>query len=175
MSEQATVRSSPRPLVRLIFGTGEQTAGLVYGTVVVMATIAAAYATEKDPWRLAVLVSLTVLVLWIAHVYAHGLSLTINRRRRLVRGDLRLVAERELGIILAAVPPVAALLLGALELVREKNAVWLALALGLVTLGGEGVRYARLEHLRFGGALLVVAANLALGLLVVLLKVLLAH
>jgi hypothetical protein len=163
-----------RAAAHVLFGVGSGIAGTVYGTIVVMATLTAAYAREKDPWRVAVIVATTAVVLWIAHLYSHGLAESIESGRRLTVHDLRGIARRELGILLAAVLPVAALLLGALGVLRESSAVWLALAIGLVTLAGEGVRYARIEGLRLG-TYVVVALNVSLGLLVVALKIVLGH
>jgi hypothetical protein len=163
------------PVARFIFGVGGGIAGTVYGTVVAMATLTAAYATEKDPWKLAVLVASTAVVLWIAHLYAHGLSESIERSRRLAREDITRIARRELGILLAAAPPVAALVLGAVGLLGRSASVWLALGIGLATLAVEGIRYARLEHLGRGATLGAIGTNLALGLLVVALKVGLQH
>jgi hypothetical protein len=162
-------------VANVLFGTGGAIASTVYGTIVVMATVTAAYGAEQDPWRLAVIVWTTALVFWIAHLYAHGLAESISRRQRLTGPELAQIARRELGILLAAALPSSALLLGALGVVREARAVWLALALGLVTLGAEGIRYARLETLSRAATLVIVAANLGLGLLVVLLKVAVAH
>lgn len=158
-----------------VVGTGGGIASTVYGTVVVMATLTAAYATEKDPWRLAVLVWTTAFVLWIAHLYAHGLAESISRRQRLSWSELKDIARREVGILLAAAVPSAALLLGALDVMRESAAVWLALGLGLATLAAEGLRYAHIETLGRTATLSVVGANLAVGLLVVALKVAVAH
>lgn len=158
-----------------IVGTGGGVASTVYGTVVVMATLTAAYATEKHPWRLAVLVWTTAAVLWFAHLYAHGLAESVAQRRRLSVDELGDVARRELGILLAAAVPSAVLLLGALGVVKESTSVWLALAAGLVTLAAEGVRYARLETLGRAATFGMVGANVAVGLLVVGLKVAVAH
>jgi hypothetical protein len=140
-----------------------------------MATLTAAYATEKDPWRLAVLVWTTAFVLWIAHLYAHGLAESISRRQRLSSQELSDIARREVGILLAAAVPSAALLLGAVGLVRESAAVWLALGLGLAILAAEGFRYAHIETLGRRATLTIVGTNVAVGLLVVVLKVAVAH
>jgi len=158
-----------------IVGTGGGIASTVYGTVVVMATLTAAYATESDPWRLAVLVWTTAFVLWVAHLYAHGLAESISRRQRLSWQELKDIARRELGILVAAAVPSAALLLGALGILKESASVWLALGVGLAILAAEGVRYARIEALRPTAALTIVGANLAVGSFVVVLKVTVAH
>ena len=164
-----------RSAAHLIFGSGSGISSTVYGTLVVMATITVGYASQTHPWTLAILVSSTSLVLWISHLYAHGLSESIVEHRRLQPSELAAIARRELGILLAAAAPTLALLLGAFGVVRETRAAWLALGVGLLTLGVEGVRYAKLEGYGRGGTLLAVGANLALGSSVVLLKVAVAH
>jgi hypothetical protein len=139
-----------------------------------MATLTAAYAGEKDPWKLAATVSATVTVLWVAHVYAHSLAATLGGNR-LALDKVGSVARRELGIVLAGVLPVLVLVLGAVGVVRESRAVWWALAVGLGTLGAEGIRYARLEGYGPAGTIVATGLNVGLGLAVVALKVLVEH
>jgi hypothetical protein len=164
-----------RAVVYVVFGVGGGIAGTVYGTIVVMATLTAAYASEKHPWKLAVVVASTALVLWIAHLYAHALSESIAHRRRPAKDDLVFIAHRELGILLAAAAPTVALVLGAVGVLRASTSVWLAFAIGLATLAVEGLRYARFERFGRAGTLLAIGINLALGSCVVALKVALAH
>jgi hypothetical protein len=167
---------SPSRVKRLLFGSSGGIAGTVYGTIVVMATVTAgAHGPEIDPWRVASVVAVTVLVLWIAHVYSHALAESLERGRRLDRAELGSVAARELAIPAAAVAPIAALVLGALEVLSEQTAVWLALGIGVATLAVEGARYARLERLGRTGTLVSVALNVFLGLVIVGLKALIAH
>jgi len=164
-----------RAITRVLFGVGGGIAGTVYGTIVAMATLTAAYATQKQPWRLAGIVASAAVVLWVAHLYAHGLSESIVKNRRLTRDELGALFGRELGILLAAAAPTAALVLGALGVFHETTAIWIALGVGLVTLAAEGIRFARLERLGPMGTVVAMAINLALGLVVVALKVLVAH
>lgn len=169
----ASVRTMVRPR-HVVFGVGGGIAGTVYGTVTVMATIAA-FGRAKHPWDLAGLVASTAVVFWFAHVYAHGLSESIAEREPLRKATLLPIARRELGIMGAAVVPVIALLLGALGVLRAESAVWVALGAGLATLVVEGVRYARLEALGPARTIGAIAVNVALGLIVVVLKIELAH
>jgi hypothetical protein len=162
-------------LHRLFAGTPRTIAGTVYGTVVVMGAVTAGSVTEPHPAKIAGVAAATVLVLWLAHVYAHGLGEALSLGRRLDRAELRSVAQRELAIPLAAVLPCAALVLGALGVVRDSRAIWLALGLGLAALAVQGVRYARLERLRPAQTAGIVAVNLALGLVIVVLKAIIAH
>lgn len=169
-------RTAARPALRRLFaGTPESIAGTVYGTVVVMGAVAAGSLKEPDPGRLAGVAAATVLVLWLAHVYAHGLGEALRLGRRLDRAELVSVARRELAIPLAAVVPCGALVLGALGVIRDTRASWLALGLGLVALAVQGVRYARLERLGHTQTAAIVAVNVALGLVIVVLKAIVAH
>ena len=165
-----------RTAKRVVFGIDGGIAGTTYGTIVVMAVVAAGSRGDStDPWRLAVLVAATVLVLWVAHVYAHALSESVAEDRRIGWMDVRTLVRREAAIPLAALAPVGALVLGTFDVLREQSAIRLALGIGIATLAVQGVRYARVERLGRTATLVVVAANLALGLVIVALEVLLAH
>jgi hypothetical protein len=67
------------------------------------------------------------------------------------------------------------LVLGALGVVSAGVAIWAAFALGLAVLAAQGVRFARAERLGWAGTIAAVAVNLAFGLLLVGMKLLLAH
>jgi hypothetical protein len=155
---------------------GARLGGFIYGTIVVLAVVVAgAKAYPESAGHIVVLVVVTSLVLWLAHVYAHGLAQTVARAERLSLAELRRIAGRERSIAEAALPPVGALLLGALGLVSTEVAVWTALALGLVVLAVQGIAVARIERLGWLGTLALVAANLGLGLLMIGLKLLVTH
>jgi hypothetical protein len=159
-----------------LFGSPESMAGTVYGTIVVLATLAAGSAGKQPgAWELAIIVSVTVIVLWIAHFYSHALAESLERGRRLDRAELVSVARRELAIPGAALVPVAALVLGALGVFAERTAVWIAMGIGVATLAVEGARFAALERVGRGMRVVVVALNILLGLSIVALKALVAH
>ena len=151
-------------------------AGTVYGTIVVMAAVAAgSHGAETDAWRLATVVGVTAFVLWIAHVYAHALGEILERGRRLDTMEFIEVARRELAIPAAAVAPVATLVLAAFGVFAEQTAVRVALGFGVVTLAVQGARYAALERLSRLQTIVSVALNVSLGLAIVALEVLVAH
>jgi hypothetical protein len=164
-----------RSFSEIVFGSRGSIAGTVYGTIVVMGAIAAGAGSDPRPGRLAGIVAGTVLVLWIAHVYAHALGETIQLGRRLDWGELLSVARRELAIALAGVAPVSALILGELGVLEQRAAGWLAMGFGLTTLLIQGIRYAAVERLTRLGAAVTVGINLGLGLLIVGLKAGLGH
>jgi hypothetical protein len=156
--------------------TGDRVSGFTYGTVVALASIAAgARAFPGSPGRVAVVVAATCGLLWLAHVYAHGLGQSITRGEHLSLHELRHIAHHEWAIVEAAALPVVALLLGSLGLFDERTAVWLAFGLGLGILVAQGVVFARAERLGWLGTLAILAANLGLGLALVALKLFLSH
>jgi hypothetical protein len=170
------VDDSLRRLGTLLVGQGEAIAGTVYGTIIVLATITAgATAFQDDLWRLCVIIAASVLVVWIAHVYSHGLGLSLHMRRRLTWTELMAIARREYAIPLAAALPLICLVLGATGILAGRTAVWLAVGVGVATLTLEGLGYARLERLNLTATIATVTVNLALGMTIVLLKALVGH
>jgi hypothetical protein len=155
---------------------GERLGGFTYGTIVVLGVIVAgARAYPHDAGHIAVLVAATSVAFWLAHVYSHALAHSVSSGQRISFGELRYITRREWSIVEAAVPPVAALIAGALGLVSTRTAVWIAFGLGLAVLAIEGVTVARLERLGPLGTLAVVAGNLSLGALLVALKLFVSH
>jgi hypothetical protein len=161
---------------RLLFVPSQGIAGTVYGTIVVMATITAgSKGDDVDMWRLAVVVGVTVLVFWVAHVYSDTLAESLERGRQLDWAEFRAVAHREFAMPAAAIAPCGALVLGALHVLAAATAAWIALGLGVATLAVVGARYAMLERLGPGRTVLTVAINMTLGLAIVALKALVSH
>jgi hypothetical protein len=151
-------------------------AGSVYGTIVAMATLAAgSRGNETTPWRLATIVAVTAFVLWVAHVYSHGLAEGLQLGRHLTARELASVARREVAIVEAAVGPVAALGLAELDVIDAQTAIRLALAIGVATLAYQGARYAALEHMGRTGWAISVLLNVGLGLAIVALEVAITH
>jgi len=160
---------------RLLVGGERGIGGTVYGTVLALAALTAGAAEHLGPQELVVVVATTAGVIWIAHVYAHGLGESIERGHRLGWDELSSIAAREIPILAAAAAPTSILVLGAVGLVEEATDIWIAFAVGLVALAAQGIRYARVEHLGLLGTVAAVAVNLMLGGIVVGLKVLITH
>jgi hypothetical protein len=155
---------------------GERLGGFVYGTIVVLAVVVAgSKAYPHSAGNIAVLVVGTSIVFWLAHVYAHGIAHSVAEDRHLSLAALGAIARREGSLVEAAVPPAAALALGALGVISTQAAVWAALVLGLIVLAAQGFVVARIERLGWLGTVALVAANVTLGLVLVGLKLLVSH
>jgi hypothetical protein len=101
-------------LQRLLRGHRETIAGTVDGTIVVLSLLTAgAAAYSDDLWRLVVITAAGMVVLWAAHVYAHGLGESVKSGRRLQGHEVAAIARRESSIVLASILPIAAIALGA--------------------------------------------------------------
>ena len=155
---------------------GERLGGFIYGTIVVLAVVVAgARAYPHGSGHIAALVVATTIAFWLAHVYSHALAHSVGQDKHLSLGELRYIARREASIIEAALPPVAALVLGAVGVLSPHTAVWVAFVLGLVVLAAEGIVVARVERLGWLGTIAVVAGNVSLGLVLVALKLAVSH
>jgi hypothetical protein len=172
-----TGHEQPRGHDRLAPETrGARLAGLIYGTILVLSVVVAgAKSYPHSPGRVAVLVTVTAVVFWLAHVYAFSLGHSVAHREHLSFGEVRHIAWRERTIVGAALPPVAVLLLGSLGVLRASTAFWGALVIGLVVLAAQGILFARIERLGVVGTLVVVVLNVGLGALLIVLKVVVTH
>ncbi|MFD8939233.1 hypothetical protein ACFV0R_28955 [Streptomyces sp. NPDC059578] len=145
--------------------------GAVYGSL-----LAASVVVGTDPMEpfsrlhLVLLLLATGVVFWAAHVFARLFGARIAEgtlRGRAIRQDL--VAEWP--IVKAAVPPALAVAVSPLLGLGPEGTLWLALC---VTIAGQ-VGWATLAAFRANATrrlmLVAGAANLLLGLLIVLLKV----
>ena len=114
-------------LEALFLGNRRTISGTVYGTIVVLAAITgSAKAVDPNLWSVAVIAAVTSGVLWVAHVYSHGLGESVTIGRRLTAAELAALARREAAILRAAVLPVFVVVLGALGLFHARTALWLA-------------------------------------------------
>ncbi len=155
---------------------GERLGGFIYGTIVALAVVVAgARAYPHEAGHIAALVAGTSVVFWLTHVYAQGLAHSVAKDEHLSPAVLRRIARREVSIVEAALPPVAALLLGAFGVISTRAATWAAFGLGLAVLVVQGIIFARVERLGRLGTLAIVSANLSLGVVLVGFKLLVTH
>jgi hypothetical protein len=108
-------------------------------------------------------------------VYSHALAFSVAHDQHLSFAALKRIARREFAIVEAAVPPIAALLLAAFGLISTGKAVWIAFLLGLGVLTAQAITFARVERLGWLGTLVVLLANLGLGMVLVALKLVVSH
>jgi hypothetical protein len=167
-----TARLEHQPRERL----AERFTAAAYGTVLVLAALPLIDADEVSSglgWELVTGVGVAT---WVAHLYAEAVGDHLRRGAALDREEITRAMVDGLPILLAAVPPAAVLLLGRFGALDERNALWLAVAIAIVQLVGVGVVVGSLVSTRRGrGVWTYAVATAAIGLVVVVLKLVLGH
>jgi hypothetical protein len=108
-------------------------------------------------------------------VYAHSLAQVVAQDRHLSLVELRRIGRHESSILEAALPLLVPMLLAAFGLISTRAGAWIAYGLGLAVLMFSGLIFARVERLGWLATLAVVALNVALGLALVALKLVVTH
>jgi hypothetical protein len=152
-----------------LFRTPES-AGAIYGTIAAMAVIAGS-AKASEPGEALGLTIATLLVFWLAHVYAHALAHHLRGAKRLDWSAVRVAMAEEWSLLQGPVPLLVLLVLGELGVLEERQAVRLALWLGVVELVTWGILYARRQRWSWVTALTAGAVNGLFGLVIVILEV----
>lgn len=147
------------------------TAGAIYGIIAAMAVIAGTASSSSHAKPLSLTVA-TLLVFWLAHVYAQSLAHHLRGKARPDWAAVRAAMAEERPLLEGPVPMLALLALGELGVLQEGQAVRLALWLGVVELVTWGILYARGQRWGWLPALVAGAINGLFGLLIVVLEVL---
>ena len=145
----------------------------VYGSLLVTALIAVQWWHDVSATFLGLSLVVSVAVFWLTHVWA-GI---VNRR---IHGSIRraeaiTIAIAEAPMLVAAVVPTLILGLALLGFVTVDTAVAMALLASLVQLFLWGLAVGRSAHLGWALALGVAAVDCALGIAMVILKVVVIH
>ncbi|WP_338145700.1 hypothetical protein [Streptomyces scabichelini] len=149
--------------------------GGVYGSMLAASVVIGAGSLGKFPrTELVLLLLLTGVVFWIAHVHAQLFGARLAQQAPDRRVVLQ-VCRDEWPIVKAAVPPATAVAVSPLLGLDVRGALWLALSVAVAGQVGWSVAAAR----RAGASRRLVAAtasvNLLLGLLIISFKIVLKH
>lgn len=153
----------------------ESLTGAVYGTVVATALVVALSTQSSPPGQTAVALELTGAVFWLAHVHARMVAASVTAHRRPTWAEVRREMVVEWPLLQSTVPLLIPLLLGAFGVLSGSTAHWLAVLVGLAALLAWGLVIGRRRGMGWVGTASLAGINLALGLIVVLLKVLVSH
>ncbi|MFJ9442412.1 hypothetical protein ACIRRH_11130 [Kitasatospora sp. NPDC101235] len=156
-------------------GPGNRTdyAGAVYGSMLAASVIAASSVHEPHPrLSLILLLVITGIVFWAAHVYAHVAGQR-EAGRRVTWGQVREVGRHEWPLVEASALPALAVLVSP-WLGAGENA-WLALGVAVAQQVAWATLGARRAGAAVGPAVVEGAVNLLLGLVIVAAKVAVGH
>ncbi len=148
----------------------EKLSGAIYGTIIV-AGLLAATGPDDNPeiWPTALWVLVTVVVFWLAHSW----SLSIARRATGLapQGGLKQSLVHHWPLVQSAFPPLAVMLGAALLGADDEEAILLAAWSCVLLLGAWGFVVGRQEHDSPARIALTSLGCAALGLLMVVLKI----
>jgi hypothetical protein len=147
------------------------TAGAIYGTIAAMAVIAGA-ARHPSHGRVLALTVATLVVFWLAHVYAHALAHHLRGAKRLDWPVIRAAMAEERTMLEAPALLLLVLALGGVGLLDGHLAVRLALWTGVAQLVAWGIAYARRQRWGWPTAVTAGVVNGTFGHLIVVLEVL---
>ncbi|MGV9559443.1 hypothetical protein [Streptomyces sp. NPDC003401] len=149
--------------------------GGVYGSMLAASVVIGAGDLGSSPrLELVLLLLLTGVVFWIAHVHAQLFGARLAQRA-LDRRVVLHVCRDEWPIVKAAVPPAAAVAVSPLLDLDMPGTLWLALAVAVAGQVGWSMAAARRAGAAWRQVAGTAAVNLALGLLIVSFKLFLTH
>jgi hypothetical protein len=160
-----------RSAVHRLAGTDVSSA--IYGSLLATVLIAAQARSDATVAFIGLSVMLGVLVFWLTDVWAGIVGLGV--RGPITRAEVREVAREESPMLLAALPPVIALGLGATGIATTDQALNLALVVALVQLFLWGLAVGFAVGRGWLIAVTVGLVDLVLGLIIVALKLAVLH
>jgi hypothetical protein len=151
-------------------------ASAIYGTILATTVVAGTSSSEEVSVTAgALIVLVTTMVFWLAHVYANLLAQRVVLKRRPSWAERAALAGQEWPLVQAGALPAFLLLLGTTGLYGRDTAFAIAMWSGVAALFVWGIVFARHEGRGIGFAILSGIFNAALGLIVIILKILVSH
>jgi hypothetical protein len=149
----------------------EQLAGGIYGTIVVAGLLAATGPDDSpEIWPTALWVLVTVVVFWLAHSWSRSIARRATGLAAESGGMLQSLGHHW-PLVQSAFPPLAVMLVAALFGADEETAILLAAWSCVLLLAAWGVAVGRQEHDSPARIALTSLGCAALGLLMVVLKI----
>lgn len=143
----------------------------VYGSVLA-ATVVVSSGYSRGPVTLAVLLVVSGLVFWLAHVYAQTVSMRHGGWRL---GPIKHSMREEWPVAFAAIPPALAALTGLIPGVSPADGVWAALIVAIIEQQLWGFAAVRNSGVQGGERTAAILLNAFMGLVIIALKVLVNH
>jgi hypothetical protein len=147
-------------------------AGAVYGQILVTSIVAALSEEETlGAHEIFIGVLGTMLVFWLAHVYAAAVARRLSRPEVLTVGETLAIARDEWPMVQSAAPALLALGLAWAGVLSTRAGIDLAIAAGIGALFAWGLVIARRSGLSPAGTVGSMALSGAFGLVIVGLKI----
>jgi hypothetical protein len=148
--------------------------GVITGTVVCAAVIAAVGGTAESTGQIVIAIVGAVIVYWLAHIHAETIAFAVQHRRH-PRDALRQAVRHTWTIPAASILPLVVLLVADLIGVSLRGAAWVALWAATALLAAYSYLAGSRAGLGVRGRVTCAASGAALGVLVAGLKALILH
>jgi hypothetical protein len=153
----------------------ERVSAASYGTILVLAALALVNADDvASGWGWELVTGVGVAT-WLAHLYAEVVGDHLRHRAAHETAELRRAMADGFPIVLAALVPAVMLLLGRLDVIAERVALWAAVGVAFLQLVGLGAFVGSAVSPRHSSTWLYAGVTAAFGTVVVGLKVALGH
>jgi hypothetical protein len=143
--------------------------GIITGTVVSAAAIAASAGHLSEDTRLVLAILGSALIYWLAHVHARTLGDAVKDRAHPM-GALRMALGETWPILAAALLPVGILLIAEVAGTPIRTAAWAAVIASTVLLTVYSFLAGRRGGLGLAGSLASASVGAGLGILIILMK-----
>ena len=147
-------------------------AGAIYGTILATSVLAAAGGDTDALTGTFVIVLVTSMVFWLAHVYSLCLGARMLMTRALRRDEIREIAAGEWPMLQSSFPILVVLLLGVLGVIQKSTASYLAMFVGIGALFVYGIMACRGENLPWTRKVLNTLVIMTFGVAILALKIL---
>lgn len=151
--------------------TGATSAGdfasAVYGTILAASLL---MAINGGPITILLGVVVTAVIFWLAHVHVAILRNVVRTGRHVTWVDARHALREEWPLAQASLSPVAPMLLAAVDILTVDQARWTGIAICVIGLIAWGIVISRVAGLGRRATALTIGINVALGLVLVVLK-----
>lgn len=149
----------------------EEAVALVYGSILTGAAVVAASKIGHDPGMTIAYTTVTMAVIWIAHVYAAFVGIGGRLEGGRVGARLARVARDELPVLASVVPAAAAMALAWALGADTSSTAYVGLAVSIALMCVLAARAASRAGAGSGGAAAAAAGALLLGALLIAAKV----
>jgi hypothetical protein len=146
--------------------------GAIYGVITATAVMTATSGHGGTAWTVLAGTTITLVVFWLAHVYAEVLAHHLGGHHRPSFQLVNRVAMAELPLVTAPAPSLILLALGVIGLLSDPTAIDLALGMGVLQLVGWAFAYARQQGWPWLASIGIGAVNGTFGVAIIALKTL---
>ena len=147
----------------------------IYGLILVAGLVAVAGNSGLSSVQTLAFVLVTVGVFWVAHVYSGTVAAHSSQLGLSVRTSLRMARKRSRGLLASIALPAIPLVLGAVGLIDDIVADWIAMWTIVAVLAMLGYLTYRRRDASLGVCLVGAVSTASLGLVVIVAKALLHH